>query len=443
MRRSIRSLPLLLALAACGGGSPREPDPAWIADAAARLHPLASIDAGAQDDSDLAFLARVLDGRRIVGLGESSHGVAQYSRAKTRLVKYLHERLGYDVLVWESSILAAALADAQADTLTAPELTVNALPSCWHTEDVVELLAYVKSTRGTARPLRLAGMDVSFASAEESARRPELFRAAVLAAGAEHAEYAEQVRAMDAELAGKLWNKWREVFESPEVAEWELANAARLRDAYRALADFLEAHRDVLAAAYVDRPFLPEILRQAALGTSEVYAGLLPGESFRDRRDAFMASAFGFLEQEVFPGAKLVIWAHDSHLFKAGTRSSGGGEGHTGYRNTGEWLAGRYGDAYYVISLLMSRGRSADGVRNVFEIRPAPAWSIEGLLHAAGAQVAFLDLAGAPPAPERAWMDQPFEYRDFGLDAVRAVPREQMDGVLYLDAIDPPAFIDP
>jgi erythromycin esterase len=136
-----------------------------------------------------------------------------------------------------------------------------------------------------------------------------------------------------------------------------------------------------------------------------------------------------------------MVWAHDSHLFKAGTRSTAGS--HTGYRNAGQIIAERYGAQVAMVSLLMNRGRAADGLREIYSVSSAPAWSIEGLLHASGADVAFLDLAGAHPAPERAWIDQEFVFRDFGLEEVHAVPREQMDGVLFFESIDPPTFVDP
>ena len=136
-----------------------------------------------------------------------------------------------------------------------------------------------------------------------------------------------------------------------------------------------------------------------------------------------------------------MVWAHDSHLFKAGTRSAGATP--TGYRNAGQIITERYGAQNYVVSLLMNRGRAADGLRKIYSVSSAPAWSIEGLLHARGADVAFLDLAGAQPAPERAWMDQEFVFRDFGLDDILAVPRQQMDGVLFFESVDPPTFVDP
>jgi erythromycin esterase len=426
-------------LISCGeADSAPQPDPSWITDVQSRAHTLASIDIETADDADLAFLEENLGGRRIVELGENTHGAAQYSQAKTRLIRYLHEQLGYDVLVWESSILGTYLVDQDLDARTTQEATTDALVAPWHTDDVVELFAYLKSTRATARPLRLAGMDLGFSSTFEEEHRPELFRELVANIDA---TYADEVLALDREVATKLKGVWRTVFQSEEVAAWEVNNAARLASAYRKLAAFLEQHEKELVTASPVQPALPVIACQTALGAATWFESLLPGAVFRDLHDAFMADSFQLIADSVFPEGKMMIWAHDSHLFKAGTRSSGGS--HTGYRDAGQIIAERYGKDVYMVSLLMNHGRAADGLRKVYSVSPGAAWSIEGLMRAHGASVAFLDLASATPAPERAWMDQEFVFRDFGLEDVHAVPREQMDGVLFFESVDPPTYFDP
>jgi len=42
---------------------------------------------------------------RIVMLGEPSHGAGSAFSAKVRLIESLHERLGFDVLMWESGLI--------------------------------------------------------------------------------------------------------------------------------------------------------------------------------------------------------------------------------------------------------------------------------------------------------------------------------------------------
>ena len=48
----------------------------------------------------LTFLDIVLKDKRIVLLGESSHGTEEYSQTKFQLIRYLHEKLGFNVLLF-------------------------------------------------------------------------------------------------------------------------------------------------------------------------------------------------------------------------------------------------------------------------------------------------------------------------------------------------------
>jgi erythromycin esterase-like protein len=56
-------------------------------------------------------------------MGEPSHGAGSAFAAKVRLIKFLHQRMGFDVLVWESGLYDVRLAQA---ALRTPEDPVTA-----------------------------------------------------------------------------------------------------------------------------------------------------------------------------------------------------------------------------------------------------------------------------------------------------------------------------
>lgn len=68
--------------------------------------PVRSISAHDTDYTDLAPLAEAIGQKRIVMLGELYHGDATAFQAKARLIRFLHEKMGFGVLAWESDFFA-------------------------------------------------------------------------------------------------------------------------------------------------------------------------------------------------------------------------------------------------------------------------------------------------------------------------------------------------
>ena len=65
---------------------------------------LRSIDIADDNFADLEPFAKAVGDARIVMLGEATHGDGTTFVGKSRLVRFLHERMGFDVLAFESGI---------------------------------------------------------------------------------------------------------------------------------------------------------------------------------------------------------------------------------------------------------------------------------------------------------------------------------------------------
>src|SRR6476646_1280732 len=79
----------------------REARVAWLKEHAVGLR---SIDPADEDFADLEPLRKVIGDARIVQLGEQSHGDGATFHAKARLIKFLHQKMGFDVLAFESGL---------------------------------------------------------------------------------------------------------------------------------------------------------------------------------------------------------------------------------------------------------------------------------------------------------------------------------------------------
>lgn len=81
----------------------------WLQEHSAAV---SSIDPSDTDFSDLMPLAAAIGPARVVLLGEQTHGDGARFLAKTRLIRFLHEIMGFDVLAWKADMYACREMDA-------------------------------------------------------------------------------------------------------------------------------------------------------------------------------------------------------------------------------------------------------------------------------------------------------------------------------------------
>ncbi|QNE39326.1 erythromycin esterase family protein [Hymenobacter sp. NBH84] len=63
---------------------------------------ISNVEPSNEDYTDLAHLKQSLQDITIVGLGEQSHHDGSTFKAKTRLVKFLHQQMGFRIIAFES-----------------------------------------------------------------------------------------------------------------------------------------------------------------------------------------------------------------------------------------------------------------------------------------------------------------------------------------------------
>ncbi|PEN47982.1 erythromycin esterase, partial [Bacillus toyonensis] len=101
----------------------------WLNGHAKRLN-----ESTSQTTEDLSFLKEAVQDKRIVVLGESTHGAKEMNLSKIRMIKYLHEEMGYDVIAFESGFAEASTVQQNFDNLTATEAMKQSLEGVWQTE---------------------------------------------------------------------------------------------------------------------------------------------------------------------------------------------------------------------------------------------------------------------------------------------------------------------
>lgn len=408
------------------GLAPAE-NPAWTQWVAANHHPVRSLTS-TTDFADLQFLEPLLAGRRVVQLGESGHGVRQFNQAKVRLIRFLHEEMGYDVIAFESSLHDCWWANGNLPALSAEDLMRECPFGVWHTEEVLPLMRYVRERAATSRPLVLAGVDVQPSSRWQAGRkRSELLRE-VLAAVAP--DVADSLGALDGRQAEMM------ITNVAAYAEFVRANADSLLRAYGRAEAILRQNEAVLADRFRAQPDKPRVALATVSGWSAFVRQMVaPTSAGRySARDEGMAANLDFLLDAIYPGKKVIVWGHNSHLAKRHSQP--------GFVNMGSHVHARRGAEVYTVGLYMYMGQAADNSRRVYNV-PLPhlAGSLENILNHARRRWSFVDFSTAAEGPGTSWMFQDVHSRSWGVNPETIQPRAFYDAVLFIHTATPPRYL--
>ncbi|MFJ4879464.1 erythromycin esterase family protein [Streptomyces sp. NPDC088745] len=394
----------------------------WLARAAV---PLDSLTADAPT-ADLQPLHHVLDGVRIVGLGEATHGTREFFRLKHRLLAFLVRESGCTALAMEASESAAPAVDAYVrhGTGSAAAAVAGLGFWTWRTREVLAMVEWMRTyNEGRPEPeqVRFLGIDPQKCGPALTALRaalphfPERARAAALLAA---------LRVLEGAQPGSHPDPDRRLMRQAE----ELLHLLQPYDSDAAR----HAHHLVRAADLVTRP------RQHPDPEQTLFAV----------RDRHMADALD-AQLAADPSAKVALWAHNGHI---ATTLYGGAT-----RPLGSHLRDRHGDAYYALALLFGRGafrahrtlpgplrrrrpRSRDASIPIHPIGPPGPDFVEAQLAAATPTDHFLDLRTAP-APVREWAAAARPHRSHGAVVPRWSYRLHRTPVVLTDAYDGLAYV--
>ena len=409
--------------------APIEPE-ARVAWAKGAAHPIRSLTYDG-DFSDLGFLETALQGKRLVQLGESGHGVSEFSLAKVRLIKFLHEELGYDVIAFESSLFACWEAESRAESLGGTGLLAYCPFAVWNVAEVLPLFEYVASTKKTARPLTLAGFDVQFSTGAD-ALRSRLVRRVFASAG--DTVTANHWAAFDSTFWAAYWGRAK---TADEMGAYVNTNYDALTGGYDSLAAAIVARRGALEAASGREPVAVALqsVRGMRAFIDELRAFMEPRLA-DERRDRGMADNLDFVLDSLYPGKKVITWAHNFHI-----RNNGKAVEPNPTRNMGSWVAERRRAEMYTVGFYMYRGAAAWNTREGYVVQtPRVANALETILYRARLRYAFFDVAHEPQTAGSQWLWDPIPALDWGTFPATMVVRDQYDGIVFIDSTSQPKY---
>lgn len=365
-------------------------------------HPI-RIDAERFDD--LAPLAQALKGVDLLQLGEATHGAAQFYTLKSRIVRFLHERAGFDTLLLESGFLEATLAGLDRPRHAAATMMEETAFVNFRWQEMLPLYERI-----AARPqLHFAGIDPQFTSDSLLDR----VRSAVSPYDSVLAE----------ELKKNLGGCYALFGQTQDRAKFDAT-----RDGYFAWLETTRAALGKIVPKREDRERWDVLTR--GLSVLKPYWNVPPDGLFGpDRnalRDRIMADhAAWLLARRRRPRA--ILWAHNGHIGDV-----------PWYPTTGHHLAKSRGRRSYALGVFAVEGTFYSHMTRKVEPWAAPDGGLERRLAGGDAPAVFVDFRSQSPealAEFRKPMPA-FEPENGGVFAFNAADR--FDGVLLVRRISPP-----
>lgn len=418
---------------------------AWLRDNAVIVN---TIDPSIVNDeyADLRPLIEYIGDARVVGLGEQTHGDGATFHAKTRLIKFLHEVMGFDVLVWESGMYdcrRVELALQRGEKMQ--DCWRNGVFGIWAmSAEVQPLFDYINATRSTDRPLEIAGMDSQITGQGTSealyARLMDMHRRAgepliLLGPMALMEPYFSEMRAdavpdfqeIDYESFAIAALKW---IEAIEQLDGPFQNVTTARE------------RSLIARALENFSAVVEMMYWMARSRSDV-AGENDMLKYANAREINMAETLVWLAKEYYPDRKLIVWAASSHLTYNSDRVEWQEESGEWKMDDSEWkpmgdhVHAALGDDFYVIDCIAHDGVIGSLGRWSRPLEPAPADSIDAICHDAGQPYLYVDLRTLPTRDGGSWLTDRLVARPRGYVPMRANWTEICDAFLFTDKMYP------
>ncbi|MEV7238566.1 erythromycin esterase family protein [Streptomyces sp. NPDC051020] len=402
-----------------------EPAPGEVTGWLARnALPLKSLTAGTPT-TDLQPLKSILDGVRVVGMGEATHGTREFFQLKHRLLEFLVTELGFSILAMEASASAAPAVDAyvRQGVGDGAEVLAGLGFWTWRTHEVLAVIEWMRAYnrgRPEAQKVRFAGIDPQRCGTSLTVLDALLRRVAPARA----AELLSPLRVLAKAHPGSRPDPEQRLVHDAEALLGFLSNIPEAADALRH-ARILKQAADLVTRA-----------GQHPDAEQTVFAA----------RDRYMADAVDELLAD--PSARIALWAHNGHI----TTSRHGGA----VPALGQHLRTRHGDAYYALGLLFGRGkfrarriwpgpwaRPRAGAVVINRIGPARAAAVEAQLAAANPDDHFVDLRSAADAPlaVRQWLHGRHVARGFGALVPRWTYRLNHSPIILADAYDGLAYV--
>ncbi|HCC92807.1 MAG TPA: hypothetical protein DEQ26_00510, partial [Flavobacteriaceae bacterium] len=388
-----------------------------IAETNQYKHPINSIEMSEKNTQDLEFLKTVLKDNRIVFLGESIHEDGKTFKAKARLIKYLHENLDYNVVLYEAGQYDMWVTNEEMEkrTLGIGKDSIAGLGMFnfwWENKETRPLNNYYLQSKKTKNPITLGGFDIQYSGDllteilnKGYLRRIKLLREFLANQNISLYDYPFFNQNID-NLTIFRQKKYIEATYSKNEINQLLNELDSIK--YR-ISKLPKTAETTIYARYLND------IKNDIQKNLKYKSGTMKSMQFRD---SLMADNLIYQLDSLYPNHKVIVWSANVHAYKKYYTND--------FKPLGQYIKERYKNQAYAI------GFTSYGVYNPLkQITNTPnKYAIENVFHQLNQPYFFLDFRQI--SSQSILKTEYFSVLDQGMN-VKAKWSDFVDGIFYID----------
>ena len=367
---------------------------------------------------DFSEIKKAIGNKRIIALGESSHGLGKFYELKSELIKYLHNEMDFEVFAMEGGLGDINLAYSNIDTLTAKQLRDNTVFGNFRAKEVNSLFAHIKETHNTKNPLVFTGYDPQTSSSYMTKILKRILK-----------DYNKTL----ADSLDERFSSYYKVYQAKDSI-----NYYKYRNIFINTASEVKKILIENAETINITPFQLELLIRSMSNFERVV-----NHSYDDKyklievRDILMAENVQWIADTLYPNKRIIIWAHNGHIEKGGSEN-------TYFKLMGHYLKEKYADDYYALGLFAYKGEMyMQWMQEYMTFENSDSTFIEKKMMDSGKKVAYLNLEGLIETEQTTWLFNPVnanEQENGGV--ISFIPTKRFDGIISVLESNAPTFKD-
>jgi erythromycin esterase-like protein len=242
---------------------------------------------------DLDPIGKSIGDSKIVLLGEPSHGDGGAIRMKTRLLKYLHEKKGFNVLVFEADLYSIMFGLSEVKDTTKVNARIKEdIYTCWSESKVSQdLWTYYKKQLVGKNPISIGGIDCRHAGNYAKSTLVETLTSVL--------------KTIDFEITSnnyKLFTK-----DLNYILRKEFSSNKDSVNAQNFKREIMSIEESIKFSELDQRSRILWLIEMNNI------KGCFDLIMYDKSRDVIMAMNFVYLLKHVYPNKKIVVWSHNNH----------------------------------------------------------------------------------------------------------------------------------